>query len=104
MWQKLLIQVLLALIPILGDLIVAFIENLQKWLSNPNDARDISAVIWNLVLSEEQSNPDASGDVKWQNVYDAALIYVNNKGVEVSKSLINTMIELAVQKYKSTQV
>jgi Bacteriophage holin of superfamily 6 (Holin_LLH) len=104
MWQKLLVQVLLALIPVLGDLIIAFIQNLQKWLTNPDDTRDISGVIWELVVGEEKNNPDLDGDVKWQRVYEAAVIYVESKGLEVSKSLINTMIELAVQKYKAQQV
>jgi len=82
---------------LLGELIVAFIENLRKARM---DDPDLAGVVLKIVQGINNDHPEWDNEQKWRYAKDAVIQYGKGLGKDFKDSLINTLIELAVQKVK----
>ena len=84
----------------LGDFIVPFIKALIA--ARANDENLLTAV-QNVVTGIDKDHPDWSGSQKRDYALSALQTHFKTLGKDVADSVINTLIELAVQKMKAPQ-
>lgn len=88
------------ILPNIVEFFVAFLTNLQAARADDQSAL---ATVEQIVLGLERDHPDWDGAQKREYAFDAARRYFMNAGKDVSSSLVNTLIELVVQKAKTQQ-
>jgi hypothetical protein len=84
----------------LGQLILAFVSNLA---AARMDDPALASVIAAIVEGIQHDHPEWSNDQKWEYAFKAAKEYAQSVGKEARDSLINTLIELSVQRLKSAK-
>jgi hypothetical protein len=96
-------SVLIALLPtilgLLGEFLAAFLTN---WEASHAADPNVAAVIEGYVQSAEANPALASGAEKWWWVRDRMAEWLLAEGKAMTKSMLNTLIELAVNKIKLT--
>lgn len=95
-----LIQLLPALLGLLGQFLAAFLTNWTAAQAESGLDANIFAVVLGFTRSAEANAELKTGDDKWQWVFDRTMEYLSAEGKTIGKSLLNTAIELAVQKLK----
>lgn len=95
-------SVLIALLPtilgFLGELLAAFLGNWEK--AHANDP-NLAAVIYSYVQSAQANAMLKTPDEKYQWVFDRMKEWAVAEGKAVGDSMLNTLIELAVQRLKA---
>jgi hypothetical protein len=81
----------------LADLVASFVRNLR---SARLDDPSVVAVIDRIVRGIAVDHPDWTGEQKRARAADSAKIYLANMGKDIADSLLNTILELSVQKLK----
>lgn len=86
------------ILPNLVEFFFAFVENLRAARADDPSAL---ATVEQIVLGLDRDHPEWDGAQKRAYAFDAAKTYFANVGKDVSTSVINTLIELVVQKAKA---
>lgn len=95
------IGLLPSLLGLIGQFLAAFLTNFsQTSTQDPN----LLAAILGFVQSAEANTTFATGDDKWQWVFDRTMEYLKQEGKDVGKAMINALIELAVQRIRTELV
>lgn len=95
MWIKLLTFFL----GVLGELLISFIRNAQAARAdNPQLIQYLNALVTRI-----EESPGLTGEQKRTYVQDNLKAYAVKLGVDLKDSIVNSLIELAVQKLKEAQ-
>ena len=86
------------LLPALVEFFFAFLANLKA--ARADDA-DALATVELIVKGIQADHPEWSGDQKRAYAFDAIKKYFADAGREVGSSIVNTLVELAVQRLKA---
>lgn len=87
-----------AALGLIGEMILAFIDNLR---ASRADDPELASVIESIVRGIDADNPDAPGEQKFEWAYAALNTYLSNVGRDLKTSLKNSLIEMAVQKVRA---
>jgi len=95
------LKILAVVLPYLFQFLVAFLKNMQT--AKADDPAFLESV-YLVVKGIQEAHPTATGDEKWTMAVDATKVLAAAKAKVVSGSLINALIEVALQRVKAEQV
>jgi hypothetical protein len=97
-YAPLILQAVQLIMPLLGALVTAIIKNLQ---THDMDDDDIQTMVMEVVSGIDIDHKDWTSDQKRSYAFDAIIQWGKEEGRELKESLVNTLIEMCVQKLKS---
>lgn len=99
--EAIIMQILVLLGGLLGEYVAAFLRNWEAQHGGDNALLDY---IYQKVESAALNPMLKSGEARWQWVLDTTRDDLLAQGKQVADSLLNTLIELALQKFKRASV
>jgi hypothetical protein len=99
--MEIVLKILAVVLPYLFQFLAAFLRSLQT--AKADDPAFLESV-YLIVRGIQEAHPTATGDEKWTMAVDAVKVLGAAKAKVVSTSLVNALIEVALQRVKAEQV
>lgn len=99
MMSRIIAAIVAMLDGVLGQFVGTFLQNWEKDHAGDNQLLDYIA---QLVASAGQNPTLTTGDQRWQWVFDTATAALPGMGKTIGTSMLNTLIELAVQNFQAS--